>query len=225
MIRKTISLPLSALVFSLGFSLAFADTGAPPKPEMYATGSNQLGNYWLITFYDDTSPTHTQWATQGLCFSPLVARGQGWEGRVVSLTFPNWSGYYYTTGGNTWRIKMNYAPDGNGHFVGNDFVGYGLFTEHTGAGAQDGGWNEWRDNFVWNVWGNVKMQRVGKCSLFTGVAPLAWQDLIMRRQAQVHPRLTSCGKIAEDVGTPGQLDPRQDSSLPKPEEVEYNFKG
>lgn len=224
MIGKKIQHLVLVLLGSLGFSSAFADTGAPPKPDMYLTGLSQLGNYWLVTFFDDTAPTHAQWATQGLCFSPPVARGQGWEGRVISLTFPNWSGYYYTSGGNTWRIKMNYAPDNAGHFAGNDFIGYTLFTEHMGGSGGESGWNEWRDNFVWNVWGNVRMQRVGKCSLFNGVAQQNWNDLILKRQAQVRPRMTSSGKLAEEVGTPGQLDPRSDTNMPKPEEVEYGIR-
>jgi hypothetical protein len=223
MLRKKIFSVLSSFIVCLGFSSAFADTGAPPRPQMYLTPSNQLGNYWLVTFYDDTDPNHQQWATQGLCFSPLVARGQSWEGRVVSLTYPNWSGRYYTSGGNTWRIKMNYAPDGQGNFNGNDFIGYELYTAHTGSSAGDAGWNEWRDSFMWNVWGNVGMQRVGKCSLFNGVPENNWNELIMRRQAQVQPRLTSTGKLATEVGTPGQPDPRQDRSLQKPEEVSYGL--
>lgn len=223
MLRKKILL-LCILFISQSFLSAFADSGATPKPEMYVTGTNKLGNYWLVTFYDDTAPNHPQWAIQGLCFSPLVARGQGWEGKVVSLTFPNWSGTYYTSGGNTWRIKMNYAPDNAGHFAGNDFIGYGLFTEHMGSSAGEAGWNEWRDNFVWNVWGNVRMQRVGTCNLFHGVPPQNWSDLITRRQSQVQPRITASGKVATEVGTVGQLDPRFDTSMQKPSEVEYGIK-
>jgi hypothetical protein len=28
------------------------------------------GNLWHITAYDDTSSSHLQWATQGICFLP-----------------------------------------------------------------------------------------------------------------------------------------------------------
>src|SRR5689334_9690594 len=72
---------------------AVAQAQAIPKPNVFDAGSR-----WLITAYDDTSPVHAQWATQGICFYPYAVVGTHIQGIWVSDTFPNWRGRYSQEG-------------------------------------------------------------------------------------------------------------------------------
>lgn len=207
----------SALLTLSAASVCMADQ----KPSVYFDKAGNRGNYWHVTFYDDTSPGHNQWATQGLCFSPAVPRGTGWEGRVVSLTFPNWSGVYYTDGGDVYELKMNYAPVSSQHFAGNDFISFSLHTPNRGAGER--GWDEWRDGLPasWNVWGNTEVNRVGVCSLFSGANTLReYESLIQKVQDTIEPRLTSAGRLADTPIRAYQANPEK--VLPVPPYVQYS---
>lgn len=212
---KPLALAICALVLG-NASIAQAQQ----KPNIYYDAAGKMANYWMVTFYDDTSAAHNQWATQGLCFSPAVPRGTGWEGRVVSLTFPNWSGVYYTDGGDVYELKMNYAPVRSGGFDGNDFISFSLHTANRGAGER--GWDEWRDGLPasWNVWGNTEINRVGRCSQFHGVKTLSdFEHIILETQKSIEPRITSRGEIADAPISSYQGDPRK--LLATPQGVEY----
>jgi hypothetical protein len=216
--NKLKALALASSVMALG---AAQGAHADQKPSIYYDAAGNTANYWMVTFYDDTSASHTQWATQGLCFSPAVARGTGWEGRVVSLTFPNWSGVYYTDGGDVYELKMNYAPVGDKGFAGNDFISFSLHSDNSGAGER--GWDEWRDGLPssWNVWGNAEVTRAGRCTQFSGFTTLPqFEKQILSVQSQIKPRVTDSGVIANTPLTKGQADPRE--VLPTPPGVELD---
>ena len=51
------------------------------------------GNEWTITYYNDTSPTHTLQATQTLCFYPAGVVGTHTQYYWVPTTYPDWNGY------------------------------------------------------------------------------------------------------------------------------------
>lgn len=215
---RTVGLFGSLLV--CGFSSA---VNADQKPSIYYTPSGSVGNYWMVTFFDDTSAAHNQWATQGLCFSPAVPRGTGWEGRVVSLTFPNWSGVYYTDAGDVYELKMNYAPVAGGYFAGNDFISFSLHSANRGAGER--GWDEWRDGLPssWNVWGNTEINRVGKCKQFSSSTKVVeFERVILEIQGKIEPRMTRKGELAGTPIASFQDDPRE--VLPVPDGVAYGLK-
>lgn len=218
--RNTCSSKNIFLVLSLFFCVTSLNAVADQKPSVYYDAAGNVANYWSVTFFDDTSPAHSQWATQGLCFSPAVPRGTGWEGRVVSLTFPNWSGVYYTDGGDVYELKMNYAPVSSRHFAGNDFISFSLHTADRGAGER--GWDEWRDGLPasWNVWGNTEVNRIGRCRQFIGVKEIPQiEEIILEAQKRIEPRNTDSGELAATPISQFQGDPRE--VLPTPEGVEY----
>lgn len=73
-----------AIVSALGTSLVSATSiithhepeHPAPMPNVY-----DGGNRWLITAYDDSSPSHNALAEQGLCFSPYSVKGTHIRGK------------------------------------------------------------------------------------------------------------------------------------------------
>ncbi|MBR9910437.1 MAG: hypothetical protein GYB33_08825 [Gammaproteobacteria bacterium] len=146
--RAPIAIALATL---MGASLAHS---AVPRPNVF-----DGGNRWRITYYNDPTAGHSQWATQILCFLPYAQIGTSIQGTWYSLTFPDWNGRYYQEGD---EVKMtgDYAND-----VGHDHMT--LF--HTTNGRRDMAfkdWTEWRENGGYGRiigWGNTRMVRDGRC--------------------------------------------------------------
>ena len=78
--------------------LSGATLANPPKPNVYDDG-----NKWRITFYNDSTSNHTQWATQEICFLPFSSVGTSIQGVWYSTSFPDWNGRYYQEGD---EVKM-----------------------------------------------------------------------------------------------------------------------
>lgn len=190
-------------ISSLSFSgAALSD---PPKPNVF-----DGGNKWHITGYIDHTSNHTQVATQEICFLPYIVVGTSIQGSWYSTSFPDWNGRYYQEGD---EIKMtgDYAED-----VGHDHMTL-LHTTYDVPGQVRGmafkDWTEWREDGAYgNIigWGNAKLERVGKCHLFTADLPrLQLGDLReFEREAEeislsLPDRLTVKGEIAR---SPGQSD-------------------
>jgi len=117
------------------------------------------GNRWLITFYNDSDPGQTQWATQGLCFFQVANVGTHTRYVWYSDTFPNWNGWA-TQEGDQIFMHGDYARN-----VGHDGMEWEIVTnspKNEGAGH----WKEWRENAGFGRtigFGNAKFSRVGKC--------------------------------------------------------------
>ncbi len=118
------------------------------------------GNRWLITYYDDGSTTHNQWATQGLCFIQVGTYGTHTRYVWYSDTYPDWNGRATQEGD---KIVMH------GDFwqnAGHDGMEWEIVTsspKNIGAGH----WSEWLENSTYGItagFGNAKLQRVGKCT-------------------------------------------------------------
>jgi hypothetical protein len=167
---------------------------AQPRPNVY-----DGGNQWRITAYDDTSPAHQQWATQGICFLPYGVQGTAIVGVWYSNTFPNWRGRYAQEGD---RVLMHgdYAQ-----LVGHDGMVIDLFE---GTSPQDEGagqWTEWRETGAYGTtigWANTRLRRAGKCAIPAGVdfAKMNRADiekLAVELSGRVKPRLRKDGKPAE----------------------------
>jgi len=167
---------------------------AQPRPNVYNNG-----NRWLITAYDDTSPTHTQWATQGICFLPYAPVGTHIQGVWYSDTFPNWRGRYSQEGD---RILMHgdYAND-----VGHDGMQHELFAGASPNDEAAGQWIEWREtglNGTTIGFVNSRLRRVGRCTVPPNVdiSKLNQEELeklSVELSRQVKPRLRRDGKPAE----------------------------
>ena len=184
-------------MLSLALAAATGVAGSPAlansKPNVY-----DGGNRWLITAFDDTSPSHTQWATQGICFLPYAVVGTHIQGIWYSDTFPNWRGRYSQEGD---RVLMHgdYAKD-----VGHDGMvielGFGTSPRDVGAGQ----WTEWREygaNGATIGFANARLARVGRCQQtfgdITTLPPGTLEKMVDDVSARVPPRLRRDGKVAE----------------------------
>lgn len=119
------------------------------------------GNRWTITFYNDESPNHDQWATQGICFAYAGVAGTHVRYRWWSDTYPDWNGMA-TQEGDEVTMHGDYAKD-----VGHDGMKWDVVTSLPKAEGA-GHWWEWReDGSFGNTigWGNAKLARVGACQI------------------------------------------------------------
>ena len=206
--KKTLFTAVAAISGSL---IAGSALGAGvPQPNVYDTG-----NRWNITYFNDPSGTHGQWATQVVCFLPYAIVGQSIQGAWYSLTFPDWNGRYYQEGD---EVKMtgDYADD-----VGHDH----MTLLHTTAnwsnnprGLAFKDWTEWREDGSFGRiigWGNARLQRVGKCPIprpDLEIVPhklTAGERLRFEKEAEdfsynLPPRMTQKGEIAAYPGQWGQ---------------------
>ncbi len=168
---------------------------APPKPNVF-----DGGNKWHITYYNDPTTNHAQWATQEICFLPYSIVGTSIQGVWYSTSFPDWNGRYYQEGD---EVKMtgDYAHD-----VGHDHMTL-LHTTYDVPGAVRGmafkDWTEWREDGAFGRiigWGNAKLERVGKCHYPKGADLERYAQEI---SLSLPDRLTIKGEIAD---FPGQAD-------------------
>jgi len=199
--KKVAAVAFGCLVFA-GSALAH-----PPKPNVF-----DGGNKWLITFYNDPTTNHQQWATQEICFLPYAAVGTSIQGVWYSTSFPDWNGRYYQEGD---ELKMtgDYAKD-----VGHDHMTlvhttYDVPGQVRAMAFKD--WTEWReDGRYGNIigWGNAKLVRVGRCDYSGGIDDLTQvtPELSKRFEAEamelsfgLPDRLTADGRVAK---FPGQTD-------------------
>ncbi|MFD2178001.1 hypothetical protein [Veronia pacifica] len=152
--RKTsINIALTALVTGL---LVSQPTNAnPPHFPNLVNG----GNRWLITAYNDRSPVHQQWATQGLCFIPIGTNGTHSTYFWYSDTFPNWNGFVSEEGDDIF-MHGDYANN-----IGHDSMTWEIVTRSPRMEGT-GHWVEWRENpGLGNTvgWINAKFRQVGNC--------------------------------------------------------------
>ena len=200
-------LTIIGLALFMGLSLA-GRVAAQPKPNVVDNG-----NRWLITYYNDCDPVHSQWATQGICYLPYKPCGScGITGAWYSDTFPNWFGRYTQEGD---RILMH----GNwANFRGSDGMFIDLFAGTSPRDEGAGQWTEW-----WNSgpfgntvgFGNTRLRRVGKCQLphNNHVSEMSQEDtdkLALDLSAKVKPRLRKDGKEAQSPNDPEQVPLREE---------------
>jgi hypothetical protein len=131
------------------------------------------GNQWTITFYDDTSPIHTQWATQRICFYPAGVQGTHQLYNWVSVSYPDWNGRATQEGDQIFMhgdFQWPFGKKDGGH----DGIEWQLVTASPAgeAGVQPKGeigtghWKEWVEDGRLGInigWGNTFLRRVGSC--------------------------------------------------------------
>lgn len=172
---------------AVGMLCLSAAAGVNADPNVYAGG-----NLWSITAYDDSSPGHTQWATQGICFLAPVAVGTHMRGNWYSTTFPDWNGVYSQEGDQVF-MHGDYAKD-----VGHDGIKFEVVT-NSPRNVAAGHWFEWRENGAFgNTIGftNTKLERIGYCK------PIQTTDLA---SLYIAPRLLVNGRIASYPSEPDQI--------------------
>lgn len=155
------------LVASILAAASLSAYAVPPHSPYVAQGSTSM--LWSITFYDDTSNVHSQWATQNICFIPTGVQGSNAVGIWYSTTYQRWLGRWRQEGDQIFMIG-NFWTD-----RGNDAMQW----EITVANKEGfGNWEEWVDDSAFGGWlakGNTKFVNLGKCpwtpwSTSTGIA-------------------------------------------------------
>ena len=150
-----------AVMIAIGSSLVCGATFAnPPNPNVF-----DGGNKWRITFYNDSTSIHDQWATQAICFLPPIVVGNSIQGTWYSTSFPDWNGRYYQEGD---EVKMtgDYANEVGHDHMTLQHTTYDVQGSVRGMAFKD--WTEWREDSAYgNIigWGNATMVRAGKCEI------------------------------------------------------------
>lgn len=117
------------------------------------------GNRWTITAFNDESPNHDQWATQGICFRSLGMFGTHQRYEWWSDTFPDWNGIA-SQEGNEVVMHGDYAGD-----VGHDSIMWNVVSA-TPRNIGAGHWVEWREDGKFGRtigFANALLNRTGKC--------------------------------------------------------------
>jgi hypothetical protein len=162
----------AAVVLAL-VSVASVASAVPPHQPALVTG----GNLWTITFYDDSSPNHTQWATQRICFFNAGVQGTHQRYSWVSISYPDWNGRATQEGDQVFMHGDFQWPFGN-RDGGHDGMEWQLVTTSPGgeAGAVPRGeigtghWKEWVEDGRLGItigFGNTLFRRVGRCPYLT----------------------------------------------------------
>lgn len=164
-----------AILSALGTSVA----SAAPLPNVY-----DGGNRWLITAYNDASPTHSKMATQGLCFKRYSTVGTHIRGVWYSDTYPDWNGVYSQEGDQV-ILHGDY-----GHDEGHDGIAFEI-TANNRPNLSTGHWTEWRENGKYGktiVFANTSLKRVGKCLKPSGLElPFVPQRYLLKGGVAVDP--------------------------------------
>jgi hypothetical protein len=175
-VKTKMCLALAALALTTHTSV-FADP--PHRPDLVSDG-----NRWTITFYNDASPRHDQWATQGLCFYPAGVVGTHQRYIWVSDTYPDWNGRATQEGDQIFMHGDFQWPYGQVRDGGHDGMEWEIVTmspRNMGAGH----WKEWVEDGRYGItigFGNARFQRVGKCELSTADEALkVYQDIELPR--------------------------------------------
>lgn len=168
---------IAPLALIVGF-IASANATPPYQPDLA-----REGNRWTITAYNDASPYHQQWATQGICFYPAGTNGTHQQYYWVSDTFPDWNGRAAQEGDQIF-MHGDYARD-----LGHDSMTWEVATASK-RNAGQGHWVEWREDgrygrtigFV-----NAALERVGSCQ---------WRTFDEALEASLHlePRFNRQGE-------------------------------
>ena len=144
----------SASLLAMGIAAGAAHAQGLYKPDLVVDG-----NRWTITFFNDASPVHDQWATQGLCFRYAGIVGTHQRYYWWSDTYPDWNGMA-TQEGDEIAMHGDYAQD-----VGHDGMKWDIVTASR-ANQGAGHWWEWRENGGFGNtigFGNARLERVGSC--------------------------------------------------------------
>ena len=157
------------LAAALGTLLSGLTWAAPPHlPAVDPVGGN--ATLWSITFFDDTSNTHTQWATQNICMLQGPTMGTHSQGLWYSTTYNRWIGRYTEEGNQV-------------HMIGDFWTGAGkdamTWSKVTSKMEGYGHWQEWVEDGAYGNWfarGNTKLVKLGECDWKPPVNA-AWADL------------------------------------------------
>lgn len=152
--------PIKTITVLSALSAAAASPALANPPHLPDLVRN--GNRWTITFHDDSSAVHQQWATQGLCFYYAGTVGTQQRYIWVSDTYPDWNGLAAQEGDQIFMhgdFQWPWGVRDGGH----DGMQWEVTTLKDGGGH----WQEWVENGRLGVtigFGNAKLLRTGSCT-------------------------------------------------------------
>lgn len=160
------------------------------------------GNRWTITFYDDSSTTHNQWATQGICFYYAGTVGTHQRYVWVSDTYPDWNGVATQEGDQIFMHGDFQWPYGQQKDGGHDGMEWEIATVSK-RNEGFGHWKEWVEDGRYGAnigFGNTKLVRVGQCQFQTSDEALEVNAGIERpKDAQGRYLENPTGVFPEDI--------------------------
>jgi hypothetical protein len=180
-----------SILFGLFSALLSPQSNAAPQhyPAVDQIGGN--ATLWRITFYDDTSGIHTQWASQDICLIQGPVQGSNTTGLWYSTTYYRWIGRWRQEGD---QIAMT------GDFwtgPGNDSMRW----EITAADREGSGhWEEWVEDGAYGAWlakGNAKLVKLGPCLWKPPVVTWLEMEKLVLEQASLAPH-----RVREDGTEP-----------------------
>jgi hypothetical protein len=149
---------LAAVSLSLLSPIAvLSDPPFFPNPHTLSTG--RMVNQWFITAFDDTTPSHTELATQIICFNPPSNFGTNTMGTWYSISFPDWNGLWFQEG-DLVIMTGDYTRD-----TGHDEIHFDLAAAERPT-VSTGQWTEWREDGAFGVLigkANARLERRGRC--------------------------------------------------------------
>ena len=193
--KNRLIVPLSGLLFALISPHSFAVPQHFPAVDPLG-GTATL---WRITFYDDTSSTHSQWATQEICLIQGPVQGSNTTGIWYSTTYNRWIGSWRQEGDQVSMIGDFWKGPGNDAMTWEITVG-----DREGYGH----WEEWLEDGAYGSWiakGNTKLVKLGACKW---QPPLVtnWLDMLklVDEQASLAPR-----RVLSDGTESTPINPKQ----------------
>jgi len=175
------------ILLGLYFALVMSTTAhAVPQHLPAVDPAGGGGTLWQITFYDDTAPAHTPWATQRICVFNLGVAGSNTVGLWYSTTYNRWIGRFRQEGDEVKMIGDFWKGPGNDSIDWEIAVG-----DREGFGH----WEEWIEDGLYGAWvakGNTKLVRIGTCQWAPNPTPvpipLEQMEKLILEQAELAPR-------------------------------------
>jgi hypothetical protein len=201
------SLAIAAAIIAAAAAVGPAQAVPQHLPAVDPLNVN-LSTLYTITFYDDTSFTHTQWATQNICFvqGPIV--GSNTTGWWWSPSYQNWIGLWRQEGDQIFMIGDFWGGPGN------DAMQIELVTNRDEG---FGHWEEWVENGSFGWWpakGNTRVAKIGTCSPLMdsteGKTEATWEEIeqaVLRQAAAAPVRYRKDGSLAQPTDR-DQLPPK-----------------
>jgi hypothetical protein len=158
------------------------------------------GTLYSITFYDDTSSVHSQWATQNICFVQGPVQGSNTTGLWYSTTYNRWIGLWRQEGDQIFMIGDFWTGRGK------DAMQWELVTtKDEGFGH----WNEWVEDGFYGNWvakGNTRLAKIGTCSQLNiageGTQDEAWErtkEAALKAAEAAPVRYRKDGSLAQPI--------------------------
>jgi hypothetical protein len=199
---------LAIAVATIAAAAAVGPAQAVPQHLPAVDPLSSPSTLYSITFYDDTSFTHNQWATQNICLTQGPSVGSNTTGIWYSTTYYNWIGRWRQEGDQIFMIGDFWGGPGN------DAIQVELVTTRDEG---FGHWEEWVEDGSYGWWpakGNARVAKLGTClplmAATEGSTEATWEEIeqaALRQAAAAPVRYRKDGSLAQPTDR-DQLPPK-----------------